>query len=159
MSIAYLDPGNIESDLQSGAVAQYKVPFLRVITLLSWLNFKLIATLGTDECHDNGSASPAIGHPVGRYNGTPFGRNVLPSISEDTATHSVDNGRNCHHRVGYSRSNRHFTCHLHFVWQSVSWTYLVYTILNAKLPFDLQNSNLGRCVNHSMRYLHFPVAR
>lgn len=25
MSIAYLDPGNIESDLRSGAVAQYKV--------------------------------------------------------------------------------------------------------------------------------------
>ena len=25
MSIAYLDPGNIESDLQSGAVAQFKV--------------------------------------------------------------------------------------------------------------------------------------
>jgi len=25
MSIAYLDPGNIESDLQSGSVAQYKV--------------------------------------------------------------------------------------------------------------------------------------
>lgn len=25
MSIAYLDPGNIESDLQSGAKAQYKV--------------------------------------------------------------------------------------------------------------------------------------
>lgn len=25
MSIAYLDPGNIESDLQSGVVAKYKV--------------------------------------------------------------------------------------------------------------------------------------
>lgn len=25
MSIAYVDPGNIESDLQSGAVAKYKV--------------------------------------------------------------------------------------------------------------------------------------
>lgn len=25
MSIAYLDPGNIESDLQSGAIARYKV--------------------------------------------------------------------------------------------------------------------------------------
>lgn len=25
MSIAYLDPGNIESDLQAGAVAQYRV--------------------------------------------------------------------------------------------------------------------------------------
>lgn len=27
MSIAYLDPGNIESDLQSGSAAQYKVNF------------------------------------------------------------------------------------------------------------------------------------
>lgn len=27
MSIAYLDPGNIESDLQSGVAAKYKVPF------------------------------------------------------------------------------------------------------------------------------------
>jgi len=25
MSIAYLDPGNIESDLQSGSIAKYKV--------------------------------------------------------------------------------------------------------------------------------------
>ena len=28
MSIAYLDPGNIESDLQSGAVANFKVPLI-----------------------------------------------------------------------------------------------------------------------------------
>ncbi len=28
MSIAYLDPGNIESDLQSGSVAQYRYLFL-----------------------------------------------------------------------------------------------------------------------------------
>jgi len=27
MSIAYLDPGNIESDLQAGAVAGYKVSY------------------------------------------------------------------------------------------------------------------------------------
>ena len=32
MSIAYLDPGNIESDLQSGAVAKYQV--LLVFSLL-----------------------------------------------------------------------------------------------------------------------------
>ncbi len=32
MSIAYIDPGNIESDLQSGAVAQFKV---RIDFLLS----------------------------------------------------------------------------------------------------------------------------
>ena len=31
MSIAYLDPGNIESDLQSGAVAQY-----RLLWVLMW---------------------------------------------------------------------------------------------------------------------------
>ena len=28
MSIAYLDPGNLESDLQAGAVAKYKVSFI-----------------------------------------------------------------------------------------------------------------------------------
>lgn len=32
MSIAYLDPGNIESDLRSGTVAQYKVIRLYVVT-------------------------------------------------------------------------------------------------------------------------------
>lgn len=31
MSIAYLDPGNIESDLRSGNVAQYKVIRLYVV--------------------------------------------------------------------------------------------------------------------------------
>ncbi len=33
MSIAYLDPGNIESDLQSGAVAQYKVSYFTVFDI------------------------------------------------------------------------------------------------------------------------------
>lgn len=31
MSIAYLDPGNIESDLRSGTIAQYKVIRLYVV--------------------------------------------------------------------------------------------------------------------------------
>ena len=31
MSIAYLDPGNIESDLQSGTIAQY-----RILWVLMW---------------------------------------------------------------------------------------------------------------------------
>ena len=30
MSIAYLDPGNLESDLQAGSVAQYKVSVYRI---------------------------------------------------------------------------------------------------------------------------------
>lgn len=39
MSIAYLDPGNIESDLQSGVAAKYKVLFLNY--LLIYLIFNL----------------------------------------------------------------------------------------------------------------------
>lgn len=34
MSIAYLDPGNIESDLQSGVIAKYKVCSMLFKTLL-----------------------------------------------------------------------------------------------------------------------------
>jgi len=43
MSIAYLDPGNIESDLQSGSVAKYKVGKIwwsyesRPLPLYMWL--------------------------------------------------------------------------------------------------------------------------
>lgn len=44
MSIAYLDPGNIESDLQSGAVANYRVStfwglFMGFLLQLLWLLF------------------------------------------------------------------------------------------------------------------------
>ena len=47
MSIAYLDPGNIESDLQSGTVAQF-----RLLWVLMWATFlglmmqRLAARLG-----------------------------------------------------------------------------------------------------------------
>ena len=34
MSIAYLDPGNIENDLQAGAAAQYKVDAITYLLLL-----------------------------------------------------------------------------------------------------------------------------
>ena len=36
MSIAYLDPGNIESDLQSGAVAEFKVSYLNNQEFFNW---------------------------------------------------------------------------------------------------------------------------
>ena len=53
MSIAYLDPGNIESDLQAGAVAEYKVSFLKI----SYFDFlKLSAVIvGTDVVYIYGS--------------------------------------------------------------------------------------------------------
>ncbi|XP_075301863.1 natural resistance-associated macrophage protein 2 isoform X3 [Opisthocomus hoazin] len=50
MSIAYLDPGNIESDLQSGAIAGFKVP-----RIILWLMVEL-AIIGSDMQEVIGSA-------------------------------------------------------------------------------------------------------
>ncbi|XP_076063525.1 solute carrier family member malvolio isoform X2 [Oratosquilla oratoria] len=48
MSIAYLDPGNIESDLQSGTVAEYKLLWILVwATILGLVMQRLSARLGT----------------------------------------------------------------------------------------------------------------
>lgn len=48
MSIAYLDPGNIESDLQSGTIAQYKLLWVLLsATVLGLLMQRLAARLGT----------------------------------------------------------------------------------------------------------------
>jgi len=48
MSIAYLDPGNVESDLQSGTVAEYKLLWVLLwATLLGLLMQRLAARLGT----------------------------------------------------------------------------------------------------------------
>ncbi|XP_031638430.1 protein Malvolio-like isoform X2 [Contarinia nasturtii] len=47
MSIAYLDPGNIESDLQSGVIAQYKLLWvLMTATILGLVMQRLAARLG-----------------------------------------------------------------------------------------------------------------
>jgi len=48
MSIAYLDPGNIESDLQSGTVAQYRLLWVLLwATVLGLMMQRLSARLGT----------------------------------------------------------------------------------------------------------------
>ena len=47
MSIAYLDPGNIESDLQSGTVAQFKLLWVLMwATFLGLMMQRLAARLG-----------------------------------------------------------------------------------------------------------------
>ena len=44
MSIAYLDPGNIESDLQAGSVAKFRVsPLTKVCHEVVDLVYKIIA--------------------------------------------------------------------------------------------------------------------
>jgi len=48
MSIAYLDPGNVESDLQSGTVAEYKLLWVLMwATVLGLMMQRLAARLGT----------------------------------------------------------------------------------------------------------------
>ena len=47
MSIAYLDPGNIESDLQSGAIAEFKLLWVLMwATFLGLLMQRLAARIG-----------------------------------------------------------------------------------------------------------------
>lgn len=47
MSIAYLDPGNIESDLQSGVIAKYKLLWVTFwATVLGLVMQRLSARLG-----------------------------------------------------------------------------------------------------------------
>lgn len=43
MSIAYLDPGNIESDLESGSIARYKLLWVLLISTISGLIMQRLA--------------------------------------------------------------------------------------------------------------------
>jgi len=68
MSIAYLDPGNIESDLQQGAIAQYKLLWILLMSTLMGLLMQILAArLGTvsgkhlaEVCHDQYPFIPRI---------------------------------------------------------------------------------------------------
>ena len=58
MSIAYLDPGNIESDLQAGAVAEYRVGCIYVcmcIWRLIWPGSLAAAAVGVDVVYSDGT--------------------------------------------------------------------------------------------------------
>ncbi len=68
MSIAYLDPGNIESDLQSGAIAEYKLLWVTLwATVLGMMLQRLSARLGVvtgkhlaELCHDKYPFVPRV---------------------------------------------------------------------------------------------------
>merc|ERR1719384_2339760 len=69
MSIAYLDPGNVESDLQSGTVAQFRLLWVLMwATVLGLMMQRLAARLGTvtglhlaEVCHAKYPTSVRIG--------------------------------------------------------------------------------------------------
>ena len=68
MSIAYLDPGNVESDLQSGTVAQYKLLWVLMwSTVLGLLMQRLAARIGVvtgkhlaEICHERYLKAPRV---------------------------------------------------------------------------------------------------
>ena len=65
MSIAYLDPGNIESDLQSGAVAQYKVSepeynSLNIFLILNLPAFRLHLSNFSSRKHKNSALAGGL---------------------------------------------------------------------------------------------------
>ena len=144
MSIAYLDPGNIESDLQSGTQAGYKVKFTiyiyQCIYNIDLINIPLsfcsslpspiflpfpfpfrTASMGSNVGHDHGTFGATAGHSSGSGERLPLGRDVLSPVSQDAAHHSVDHVGNRHHRLRYAGSYRHVDSHLHPVQQSVSF--------------------------------------
>lgn len=87
MSIAYLDPGNIESDLQSGTTARYKViqHLIKKGPVMSCAEcnlYRLTVTLGVDECYH-----PGFGHAktIGSFGccyRTSSSRHVLSPIQQ-----------------------------------------------------------------------------
>ncbi|KAK2510731.1 hypothetical protein Q9233_017485 [Columba guinea] len=78
MSIAYLDPGNIESDLQSGAVAGFKAP-----RIILWLMVEL-AIIGSDMQEVIGSAIAINLLSMGQVSGVgvPLWGGVLITIAD-----------------------------------------------------------------------------
>uniref|UniRef100_A0A8C3QTF1 Solute carrier family 11 member 2 n=1 Tax=Cyanoderma ruficeps TaxID=181631 RepID=A0A8C3QTF1_9PASS len=78
MSIAYLDPGNIESDLQSGAVAGFKLLWvLMLATIIGLLLQRLAARLGVVTGLHLAEVCNRQYHKVGPRGGAGFPRIIL----------------------------------------------------------------------------------
>ena len=75
MSIAYLDPGNVESDLQSGAVAQYRL--LWSVQLVLSANVQYILRQGAAVGDGAGVDDAAAGGAAGHGDWAPPGRALL----------------------------------------------------------------------------------
>lgn len=123
MSIAYLDPGNIESDLQSGVVAQYKVylllsprlfrlrihimthsrvlSYFTVYTLCSLIFFinsfrwhlRFSVIMGTIKCYYPRSRYAKTQRAPWRGDWSASSRDVLQTVQESAQSYIVDNDR------------------------------------------------------------------
>lgn len=111
MSIAYLDPGNIESDLQSGTVAKYKLLWILLsATILGLLMQRLATKLGKRRHYKVIRKFDEF--LLRRDHRAAFGRNVLSAIQKSAEIDRVDYGGNRRYRLRYARSYRHRHRHL-----------------------------------------------
>ena len=89
MSIAYLDPGNVESDLQSGTVARYRLLWVLMwATVLGLMMQRLAARLGTVTGLHLAEVSARMTQSVIRMTIILLSRFVTPSILGQSATGS-----------------------------------------------------------------------
>ena len=105
MSIAYLDPGNIESDLQSGVIAKYKLLWVTFwATVLGLVMQRLSARLGVvagkhlaevNICY----ITITIYNVWGLYDSfmTFSSKGLLRVLSKSAKNRAMDNGGDCNH--------------------------------------------------------------
>lgn len=90
MSIAYLDPGNIESDLQSGTVAQYKLLWILLSATVLGLVMQMLATKLGNFFNGFVCCGCFLSVICRCRDRTSSCRDVLSSIQEGAKTHLVD---------------------------------------------------------------------
>lgn len=143
--------------------------------------------MGADVCNDYGPVGSTVSYSFGYGNRTPFGRNVLQTIPENTPPNIMDYGRDRNHWLWHPGSHRNVTGYLHSFRSSVSWLSLVITLNSTSLiippsffektnktsmthtSFNThaahfvfllhkQNSHLGRCPYNSVWHIYFSTA-
>lgn len=124
MSIAYLDPGNIESDLQSGTKAMYKVIASELVVAsgvehCSCIRIVTVA-MGVNERHHTGLGNAKIGSTIGRGDWLASGRDVLQTIQTISTYFRVADDGDRYHRLGHARGDWHSYCIVLAVKQTVS---------------------------------------
>lgn len=148
MSIAYLDPGNLESDLQAGAYGKFapcnnrhdnirRSYFMIMPGKSQWpLNDspplrtyrRLLSHLGAVRSHLRRLYSPDFGCPLGRCNREEPRRALSRGIFETCFAVTMGHDRDCYHRKRHSRGRWKCNCfpgslrHPSVAWLSYHWS-------------------------------------
>lgn len=113
MSIAYLDPGNIESDLQSGFVAKYRLLWVLMwATILGMVMQRLSMRIGEKQRCVSSKSDDLPRMLCRRCDRSSLSGALLHTIQKDSTTDALDNGWDCNHWIGHARSYRNVSYQL-----------------------------------------------